>query len=219
MRKRPRVFLVFHLFCASLLLFLGLCEIAAPDHQIVGSLFLFFIASCFFDVVLWEVFGKEVLRFSNGEFTIQRKGRLYPRSKTIPCFAIEKISIAKMPLSTLNNFGLLFGTKGGHIRIDYFGNEMDGELSHFYFGENVTYEQANKIIRIMERQKKIYDTLINDKMLNFNEMKDQEKGGNHWCIFLFSAASPEVAFRTCRPCRGWAHGSSYTPDAPLSFRL
>ena len=59
-----------------------------------------------------------------------------------------------MPLSTLNNFGLLFGTKGGHIRIDYFGNEMDGELSHFYFGENVTYEHANKIIRIMERQKK-----------------------------------------------------------------
>lgn len=169
LRKRPRaLFLIFHLFFTSFLLFLGFCEITAPDHQIIGSLFLFFIASCFFDVALWEVFGKEVLRFSNGEFTIQRKGRLYPRGKTIPCTAIEKISIAKMPFSTLNNFSLLFGTEGGYIRIDYFANEMGDVLSHFYFGENVTYEQANKIIRIMERQKEIYETLINDAMPNFN---------------------------------------------------
>ena len=37
---------------------------------------------------------------------------------------------------------------------------------------------------------------------------------------LFSAASPAVFFRTCRPCRGLTHKASPPPDcAPLTFRL
>lgn len=154
LKKKPRyvvlfIHLCYFIFTASFSIILFF----EPNMDIVTPICILFVSSWFLDGLIWEIFGKEVFAFEESEFRYKRSGRIYPRTTNIKYEYIYDITLEKMSFSGKNSFGFFFGTKGGHIRIDYFVLGNDEWPYSFYFGESVSYEQAQKIIRIINNQK------------------------------------------------------------------
>lgn len=157
LKKRPRyIILIIHLIYAAFTTFMGVALFLEPDMFMGTPICIWFVSSWFWDGLIWEIFGKEVIVFEEGVFKHRRSGRLYPRTTDIKLEYIDDVRLEKMPFSGKNSIGYFFGAKGGHVRIDYAILGNDEWPYSFYFGESVSDEQAKEIIQTINKQKDSY---------------------------------------------------------------